>query len=108
VLLGRTGIMSAHACCSMGAASGQGARLSTKADEAGAALGRMGKFGSWIAPSAALVLVPKCPMCLAGYLALAGVGVSVPVAAGLRVGLIAASITVLGLAIGRFILRLAQ
>jgi hypothetical protein len=38
-----------------------------------------------VAPAAVLVLLPKCPACIAAWLAVgAGIGVSVPAAAALR------------------------
>jgi hypothetical protein len=53
-------------------------------------------FASWIVPGAILALMPKCPMCLAAYVAAAtGLALSVPVAAFVRVALIAASIACL-------------
>lgn len=46
---------------------------------------RVGEMVNWLAPSILLALLPKCPACMAGYIALAtGIGVSLPIAAYLR------------------------
>lgn len=46
----------------------------------------------WLAPATVLAIMPKCPVCLAAYLAMAtGLGVSVTAAAYVRSGLILAS-----------------
>jgi hypothetical protein len=54
-------------------------------------LRRGGEIAGWIIPSATLALLPKCPLCVAAYVALAttGIGISLPAAAHPRAMLVA-------------------
>ena len=51
-------------------------------------------LGSWVIPGVVLAVLPKCPACFAAYAALwTGIGISMPVASGLRLALLVVSIT---------------
>jgi len=60
-------------------------------------------------PTAALVLLPKCPACLAAYLAIgAGIGVTVATAAALRWALLGLSVGSLAVLAARRIGRVGS
>lgn len=54
---------------------------------------RLFDLGKWLAPSAALLLIPKCPLCIMAYVAaITGAGLSFSAAHNLRLILIAVSV----------------
>jgi hypothetical protein len=77
-----------HRCCATASGPARPKHPRTHPDAAGIA--------GWIIPSAALVLLPKCPACVAAYVALGtGVGLSISAAAYLRLSIISLSIATL-------------
>src|SRR4051794_10637710 len=61
---------------------------------------------AWVVPSALLALMPKCPVCVAGYVALwTGLGLSLSAAAYLRSAMIVVCIAALLLLIGKQFFR---
>ena len=64
------------------------------------------EVAGWIVPTATLALLPKCPACVAAYVALAtGIGISIPTAAWVRAGLLVVSIGALAYLATRRLLR---
>ena len=75
--------MKSHSCCPRGAPAG------TRVPRPASSLRKAVEFAGWLVPSATLALLPKCPACVAAYLALAtGLGISLPTAAYLRTSLV--------------------
>ena len=67
---------------------------------------RFAGAAQWAVPASVLALIPKCPACVAAYVAI-GTGVAIPVSAAslLRTGMIAACFAALALLAARFIRR---
>ena len=75
--------MNARHCCQFKTRAGDDARRPASR------LRRGGEIAGWIVPSATLALLPKCPVCVAAYVALAtGIGISLPTATFLRAMLV--------------------
>jgi hypothetical protein len=75
--------VNARHCCQIKTRAGDNARRPASR------LYRGGKTAGWIVPTAALALLPKCPACVAAYVAFAtGIGISLPAATHLRAMLV--------------------
>jgi hypothetical protein len=72
--------------------------------------GRRGaKAAGWVLPSAVMVLMPKCPMCVVAYVAIAtGAGLSVSAAAHLRLMVLVMCVVTLVLLAARPLLRVVR
>ena len=76
--------MNARHCCQVTTRAGDHIRRPAARWHRGA------QIAGWLFPGATLALLPKCPMCVAAYVALAtGIGVSLPTATYLRAMLVA-------------------
>jgi len=75
--------MNTRDCCEINTRAGGNARRPASITR------RVGEITGWIIPTATLALLPKCPVCLAAYVALAtGIGISLPAATYLRMTLV--------------------
>jgi len=75
--------VNARHCCQIKTRAGDNARRTASR------LRRGGAIAGWILPSVTLALLPKCPVCVAAYVALAtGIGISLPTATYLRAMLV--------------------
>src|SRR5262245_48409160 len=75
--------MNTHHCCQTATSGRDNARRPASLRRRG------GEIAGWIVPGATLALLPKCPACVVGYVALAtGLGISMSTAACLRILLV--------------------
>ena len=89
-------------CCRTASTSGTSHRVGCPAP-------RHVNLTGWFLPSALLVLMPKCPACLAAYIAMAtGLGISLPAAANVRLMLISLCVASLSWLTLRTLHRLIQ
>jgi hypothetical protein len=90
-----------HHCCGV-PESGSGARATTLAR-------RCRSIAGWIVPGATLALLPKCPICLAAYLAVGtGLGVSISTANYLRTSLVIMCVASLSYLVARKLTRMTH
>ena len=75
----------AHECCGHDACSTGEVRTANGGPRLHTAGRRGAKAAGWVLPSAVMILMPKCPACVVAYVAIAtGAGISVSMAAHLR------------------------
>jgi hypothetical protein len=88
--------MSVRQCCEIKTRVGENARRPASR------LRRGREIANWIIPGTALALLPKCPVCLAAYVAAwTGIGLSLSVATHLRA-------SILGLSVGLILFLAAR
>lgn len=93
--------MNARNCCQVKM------RADAKACRPASRLRRVGELAGWILPSATLALLPKCPVCVAAYVAFAtGIGISLPTATYLRAMLVALCLASLSFITARRVRRI--
>ena len=77
--------MSVPCCCNAESSVPHGQANTGGQSKPSGFAGRCVSIAQWIVPSAVLALMPKCPACVAAYIALAtGIGISLPAATLIR------------------------
>jgi hypothetical protein len=85
--------MSTHNCCNIDSSAAKqvksDVRNADRTQHASNFSRRLFGAAEWIVPGAVLALLPKCPMCIAAYVALGtGAGISLSTAASLRIAIV--------------------
>jgi hypothetical protein len=93
VLFGGASFVSTRCCCQVASRSSVHGRTGTRVLRGGPPAPWLARlcvdFAGWIVPGGMLALLPKCPVCLAAYVAIGtGVGLSVSTATYLRMLLV--------------------
>ena len=105
--------MGSHCCCEVGASDADRKQdIVPTTDDAARPLTvalRCVDMARWMVPGAVLVLLPKCPACLAAYVAIGtGFGISISTATYVRLLLVTVWLTSLLLLAARILPRLFQ
>jgi hypothetical protein len=100
-----------HCCCEAGEADADREQNGAQTADGGAPpltlARRCMEMARWMVPGAVLVLLPKCPACLAAYIAIGtGFGISISTATYVRLLLVIVCITSLLLLAARLVPRL--
>jgi hypothetical protein len=85
--------VSAHCCCEVGRSVSGSEQFAVRTMDGDphppTFLGRCFEIAGWMLSGSIVALLPKCPLCLAAYVAIGtGVGLSIPTAAYLRMLLV--------------------
>lgn len=93
MLLGRARVVNPHACCQQVSIGSRRVNGGVRIAIGGPPCQTLGRLcldaAGWILPGGILSLLPKCPMCLAAYLAIGtGLGISISAATYLRLLLV--------------------
>jgi len=111
---GLTTIMNKFRCCEIAASNSRSEAVAPQSKGGRSQPRRLSvvrwrlNAAGWLVPGAILALMPKCPMCLAAYVAVwTGVGLSLSAAANLRLSLLILSVSALLCLAVRYLSRIA-